>query len=294
MYPTAAMLLDGFRKWQQLPPISSLSRSPHTARKATSSWKLTVQGASVSLKVRHLSRRVSVPTKKEAGRYFEAGCPPGAGTGGGAHRPGRHFMRPQDSTGGPGRARNFGGGDLCCLQRSLFPVPLVRHERSAMQRSDGVFGLLLGAAALLLLPGGAAAVVNPHDTSEPQYCLNCHTAEIYEKTCDEGQGYCLLAGSVDAVCLMCHIKEDCCRVGQEHLPRLYLGHKSHPTDLDTGEITRAYVPESLPVHQGRITCRTCHLHRRERPEGYKMLRLVDVKGTEIDWTVLCHDCHKER
>lgn len=153
---------------------------------------------------------------------------------------------------------------------------------------------LLCAAVLSVARDTAAEIVNPHDTSKPRYCLNCHTEEIYEQDCDESEGYCLLAGSVDAVCLTCHVKEDCCRVGQEHLPRLYLGHRSHPTDLATGEITRAYIPETLPIHQGRITCRTCHLHRREQPGGYKMLRLADVNGAAIDWTVLCHDCHKER
>lgn len=134
---------------------------------------------------------------------------------------------------------------------------------------------------------------NPHDTSKPKFCLNCHTEEIYARNCSENEGYCLLAGSVDGLCLTCHIKEQCCRPGLQHLPKIHLGMKSHPSNLETREIPRAYFPKTLPIHQGRITCRTCHLHVRENPGGYKMLRLVKVTREGVDWTILCRDCHKD-
>lgn len=149
-------------------------------------------------------------------------------------------------------------------------------------------------SVLVLRGDGAAGIVNPHDTARPKYCLNCHTEEIYSKNCGEAEGYCLLAGSVDGICLTCHLKEDCCKVGLEHLPKLHLGQMRHPSDREIREIPRAYYPRTLPIHHGRITCRTCHLHTRERPGGYKMLRLVKVSGQAVDWSVLCRDCHKDR
>jgi len=140
---------------------------------------------------------------------------------------------------------------------------------------------------------GAIDIANPHDSSKPKFCLNCHTAEIYAKNCNEPEGFCLLAGSVDGLCLICHIKEECCRPGLQHLPKIHLGMKNHPSDLDVGKIPRAYYPKTLPVYQGRITCSTCHLHFQEKPGGYKMLRLVTITKEGVDWTVLCHDCHKD-
>lgn len=141
---------------------------------------------------------------------------------------------------------------------------------------------------------GATAITNPHDTSKPKFCLNCHTEEIYTKNCNEPEGYCLLAGSVDGLCLTCHIKEECCRPGLTHLPKIHLGARNHPSGLEAGKIPSASSPKTLPLHQGRITCRTCHLHVRERPDGYKLLRLVDIASKGVDWAVLCRDCHKDR
>ena len=152
----------------------------------------------------------------------------------------------------------------------------------------------LCAIAVLALPGDASGVVNPHDTTKPRFCLNCHTEDIYAKDCDENEGYCLLGGSVDGICMICHLREDCCTPGKEHLPKLHIGQRTHPSDVQVREIPRAYYPRTLPIHNGRITCRTCHRHVRDPENGYKMLRLVTITAKGVDWAVLCQDCHKDR
>ncbi len=154
--------------------------------------------------------------------------------------------------------------------------------------------IVLCAFLVPLLCSEASGIVNPHDTTKPKYCLNCHTEEIYTQNCEDDAGYCLLGGSVDGICLTCHLKEDCCRPGREHLPSIYLGLKSHPTDVEVRDLPSAYYPKTLPIHRGRITCRTCHRHARERSGGYKMLRLVKITDRGVDWSVLCQDCHKDR
>ena len=151
----------------------------------------------------------------------------------------------------------------------------------------------LCAAAVLAMFSDAFGMASPHDSDKPKFCLNCHTEEIYTKNCNENEGYCLLAGSVDGLCLTCHLKEDCCKPGLEHLPRLYLGKHSHPTDIEARDIPRADFPKTLPLFQGRITCRTCHLHTAGKPDDYKMLRLVKISGKGVDWSVLCLDCHQD-
>jgi len=148
--------------------------------------------------------------------------------------------------------------------------------------------------AVLVKYCGAAEIVNPHDMAKPKLCLNCHTEEIYAKNCNESEGYCLLGGSVEGICLTCHIKEECCKPGLEHLKKLHLGERSHQTDVETSRIPQAYYPRTLPVHHGRITCRTCHFHVQAKEGGYKMLRLVKITDQKADWTALCQDCHKNR
>jgi hypothetical protein len=151
------------------------------------------------------------------------------------------------------------------------------------------------AASLWFRPAEPAAAdqANPHDTAKPGYCLNCHTESIYRHDCDDPAGFCLLANSVDGLCLLCHIKEDCCRLGREHQSQLYIGRLRHPSDVDVSDVKRAYLPRSLPTHNGRITCRTCHLHTRRLSGDYKMLRIVKISGDAVDWAVLCADCHEE-
>ena len=153
---------------------------------------------------------------------------------------------------------------------------------------------LLG-ASLALSPARAAdtTVPNPHDTTRPGYCLDCHTEEVYSKDCDAPEGFCLLADSVDALCLLCHLKEDCCRTGQEHQARLYLGAHSHVSGVEVRDVERRFRPTTLPVQDGVITCRTCHLHNRPQSGDYKMLRIVKTGGSKVDWSGLFADCHAD-
>lgn len=150
--------------------------------------------------------------------------------------------------------------------------------------------------AILLSSASAAlttTVTNPHDSTRPDYCLDCHTEEIYGSNCDEPEGFCLLADSVDGLCLLCHVQEDCCRAGQEHQAKLFLGKITHPSGIDSRDVSPKHRPRELPTHDGKITCRTCHLHTRLQPENYKMLRIVRIEGDKVDWSVLCQDCHDE-
>ncbi|HEY6000975.1 MAG TPA: hypothetical protein VI078_16945 [bacterium] len=163
-----------------------------------------------------------------------------------------------------------------------------------MRTGAALRGAVVAAGLAFAARSDAADIASPHDEEKPRVCLNCHTEEIYAKACGGSEGYCLLAGSVDGLCLTCHIKAECCKPGLAHLPKLYVGSRSHPSDVPAAEIPRAYRPATLPLFNDRITCRTCHLHKRERPVGYKMLRLVTVSEKGVDWTPLCHDCHKDR
>lgn len=156
-----------------------------------------------------------------------------------------------------------------------------------------VLGVLFMSA---LLCGASRAdaeeTVNPHSTRITE-CTDCHIEDIYTEDCHERDGFCLIAKSVDDLCLHCHVKEECCRLGQDHQAQLFLGERNHPSDVDVRDVDPAHLPETLPIHNGRITCRTCHLHSRAEKSDYKMLRLVEVDGNEVDWTVLCQDCHEQ-
>jgi len=145
--------------------------------------------------------------------------------------------------------------------------------------------------AALLGASGASALLNPHDESVPNRCLSCHTKVITPEDARQGN-YFLLRDSIDGLCLICHLKQDCCTIGQSHsaLPG-YIG-ISHPSDLDARSISRASRPKTLPLQDDRITCATCHLHDRQKPKDYEMVRLVVIKDTGVDWTGLCHDCHE--
>ena len=147
--------------------------------------------------------------------------------------------------------------------------------------------------ALAAAPGRAGSVTYPHGNPRPEYCLSCHTEEVYRRDCDDPTGFCLLANSIDALCLLCHVKEDCCRTGQEHQARLFIGEKCHASDVEVGHVRTAYRPRTLPTHNDRITCRTCHLHTRRTAGDYKMLRIVKRSGDDVDWSPLCADCHEE-
>ena len=66
--------------------------------------------------------------------------------------------------------------------------------------------------------------------------------------------------------------------------------------IDDWDEEKYGVPEALPLFDGFITCATCHFWRRgnnPKPKDYKLVRLVEITSTGIDWTPLCQDCHRE-
>ena len=150
-------------------------------------------------------------------------------------------------------------------------------------------------SALLSAPrrGAAEETVYPHNTRIVD-CTLCHTEDIYTEDCHERDGFCLTAKTVDDLCLHCHMKEECCRIGREHQAQLFLGVMNHPSNIRVRDVDRANRPETLPIHGGRITCRTCHRHTRAQGADYKLLRLVNLDGRKHVWTVLCMECHEDK
>ena len=134
------------------------------------------------------------------------------------------------------------------------------------------------------------SLVNPHDPDDPDRCRSCHADEI-QGVKTVGYDPYLLKDSVDEVCLICHKKRDCCIIGQEHLEKLVIGKHTHPSDLSSRKVSRENLPKTLPLQDGKITCNTCHSHDRKESNEYKLLRLVVVNRTGVDWTPLCADCH---
>lgn len=149
-------------------------------------------------------------------------------------------------------------------------------------------------AAVLMLAGApaASAVENPHiDTADNSSCLLCHVPG-YETASTEAGDFALLEETIDALCLTCHIKTECCVIGQAHMGGIFIGY-SHPTDLDARSIRSDYLPKTLPLQAGTMTCNTCHLHRRPEGRDYKLVRLVEFTATGAQWTRLCKDCHND-
>jgi len=144
---------------------------------------------------------------------------------------------------------------------------------------------------LALVAGPAAsAVTDPHlDTSDGSSCLFCHFPGFQSAAPGEET---LLEPTIDAVCLTCHVKTECCTIGQKHVDPLFIGY-SHPSDLDGADIRSTSRPKTLPLQNGRMTCNTCHFHRRPEGRDYKLVRLVDYTANGVEWTRLCQDCHSD-
>lgn len=138
----------------------------------------------------------------------------------------------------------------------------------------------------------ASAVTDPHqDSVDKPTCLFCHV-KGFETAEASKIGTTLLEDTVDGVCLRCHVKTECCPIGQKHMGGLFIGY-SHASDLETRDIKKEYLPKTLPLQDGKMTCNTCHLHRRPGGRDYKLVRLAVFKDTGVDWTNLCLDCHKD-
>ncbi|MDH3393287.1 MAG: hypothetical protein OEL66_04720 [Desulfobulbaceae bacterium] len=141
----------------------------------------------------------------------------------------------------------------------------------------------LGFLLVFLAPTLAAEadIINPHLPPEP--CLACHTKVPSKEEAKAGQ-YFHLEKTIDATCKTCHA---CCKSGVLHLEML------HPSDVSEWDRSVFTAPKTLPLHNGKITCNTCHYHRLPEYEiTIFMLRKVKedaIKG--MDWSPLCHDCH---
>ena len=144
--------------------------------------------------------------------------------------------------------------------------------------------LLCVVAACVLLIGSpdSLAVVNPHIKPEP--CESCHTKVPTEADGRAGD-YFLIKESIDGTCHVCH-EQTCCKPGSLH-------GISHPSNIDKWDWKKFRRPKTLPLHNGFITCNTCHLHTMPDGPSYKMVRIVIADGKRIDWTALCLDCHQD-
>ncbi|HWR96846.1 MAG TPA: hypothetical protein VN317_00335 [Candidatus Methanoperedens sp.] len=131
----------------------------------------------------------------------------------------------------------------------------------------------------------AQAMVNPH--YDQKSCGSCH---LQEPSAREGGGmdYHFLGEEIDRTCNICHT-QDCCTIAGPH-------QGTHPSGIDRWDERKYGRPKELPLFGGYITCATCHFWRRDnnpKPQDYKLVRLVDIRPTKIDWTLLCADCHKD-
>lgn len=136
---------------------------------------------------------------------------------------------------------------------------------------------------LLLDATTVSGIVNPHYID---HCSSCHRSLPAPGEGGE-MDYHFLAEDIDPTCLICH-EDACCTIGKPH--------RTHPSAIDSWDQERFGEPDRLPLADGYITCVTCHFWRRANnpgPEDYKLVRLVDIRPTSIDWTVLCLDCHRQ-
>lgn len=146
--------------------------------------------------------------------------------------------------------------------------------------------------ASLFFAADVAAISNPHiDTADRTSCEMCHKKGFDPSKVREGD-YFLLEPTIDAVCLRCHIKTECCVIGQKHSDPLFIG-ASHPSDLEVSRVKTESLPRTLSLQENKITCNTCHFHRKTSGQEYKMVRLVTFKDTGVEWVALCADCHSK-
>ena len=143
------------------------------------------------------------------------------------------------------------------------------------------FALLL---ALLLPCAEGLAIVNPHIGDGR--CNSCHT-KVPATGPDGTIDYNFLAEDIDPTCMICHDRE-CCTIAKPH-------QSTHPSGIDRWDKKKYGTPEKLPLSNGYITCATCHFWRRAinpSAQDYKLVRMVEISASGIDWTKLCSDCHK--
>lgn len=145
---------------------------------------------------------------------------------------------------------------------------------------------LLAACAIILLASPASAILNPH--YDANSCGSCH---LKEPTAGQGgaMDFHFLGEEIDRTCMICHT-QDCCSIAKPH-------EATHASGIDKWDKRKYGQPEKLPLTDGYITCVTCHFWRRANnpaSEDYKLVRIVAIKPTGVDWAGLCVDCHKEQ
>ncbi|MCL5885277.1 MAG: hypothetical protein M1377_08080 [Deltaproteobacteria bacterium] len=141
---------------------------------------------------------------------------------------------------------------------------------------------VLAACVLLTASPDSRAVLNPHIKPEP--CDSCH-AKIPTEADGRVGDYFLIKESIDETCHVCH-ERTCCKPGSLH-------GINHPSNINKWDWKKFRRPKTLPLHNGFITCNTCHLHTIPDGPSYKMVRIVIADGKRIDWTGLCLDCHQD-
>ena len=162
-------------------------------------------------------------------------------------------------------------------------VEIQSSKREAVMTRVLFFAVLL--AATLLAAAPAASVINPH--YDENTCGSCHLSEP-EQGADGEMDYHFLGEDIDPTCNICHEKK-CCTIAAPH-------ESTHLSGTDRWDEEKYGTPEDLPLFDGYITCATCHFWRRANnpsEQDYKLLRLVKVEDTKINWAGLCLDCHKE-
>ncbi len=140
--------------------------------------------------------------------------------------------------------------------------------------------MLVAALILTASRGDSLGVVNPHIQNDS--CGSCH-ARIPTESDGRVGDYFLLKDTIDDTCHICH-ENSCCKPGSLH-------GSNHPSNIDKWDRKLFRRPKTLPLHNGFITCNTCHLHSRPDNPSFKMVRIVKIDGKKIDWTDLCTDCH---
>lgn len=131
--------------------------------------------------------------------------------------------------------------------------------------------------------GQELAIINPH--LPPDSCDSCHVRLPTKEEAAAGN-YRLLKESIDGTCRICH-PPMCCEVGSLHT-------FNHPSDFDKWDRTRFRRPKTLPLHNGKITCATCHFHLKKDGPTYRMVRIVQRDRGGIQWIYLCRDCHTDK
>ena len=112
-----------------------------------------------------------------------------------------------------------------------------------------------------------------------EVCLNCYTEGIYAKNCNAMKDTVYLAVWWAGICLTCHLKEDCCKPGLEHLPEPLSRPEKPPDRTEIREIPRASLSQDA-AHSPRAN----HLPHLSSPQPgtarrIQMSRMVKITAT---------------